>query len=215
MQRSFGTGAATNSVIDIKYTDCMMVIGANPTAAHPVTGAKMKQAAMKGTKLIVIDPREIELAKYADHFLQLRPGTNVALLNMMLYYIIEEDLADNAFIETRTEGYDDFVANIKKLDINAMESITGVAREEVRAAAITYASAPNAMSFHGLGVTEHSQGTFTVQQIADPRNDHWKHWPKRSWCEPHFVDRITCKVPLIWAHNRIKALVIWILPTQQ
>ena len=167
MQRSFGTGAATNSVIDIKYTDCMMVIGANPTAAHPVTGAKMKQAAMKGTKLIVIDPREIELAKYADHFLQLRPGTNVALLNMMLYYIIEEDLADNAFVETRTEGYDDFVANIKKLDINAMESITGVAREEVRAAAITYASAPNAMSFHGLGVTEHSQGTFTVQQIAD------------------------------------------------
>lgn len=167
MQRSFGTGAATNSVIDIKYTDCMMVIGANPTAAHPVTGAKMKQAAMKGTKLIVIDPREIELAKYADHFLQLRPGTNVALLNMMLYYIVEEGLADSTFIVNRTEGYDDFVANIKKLDINAMEAITGVDREEVRAAAITYASAPNAMSFHGLGVTEHSQGTFTVQQIAD------------------------------------------------
>lgn len=167
MQRSFGTGAATNSVIDIKYTDCMMVIGANPTAAHPVTGAKIKQAAMKGTKLIVIDPREIELAKYADHFLQLRPGTNVALLNMMLYYIVEEGVADDTFIANRTEGYDDFVANIKKLDINAMEAITGVDREEVRAAAITYASAPNAMSFHGLGVTEHSQGTFTVQQIAD------------------------------------------------
>ncbi|OEK00674.1 formate dehydrogenase subunit alpha [Roseivirga sp. 4D4] len=167
MQRSFGTGAATNSVIDIQYTDCMMVIGANPTAAHPVTGAKIKQAAMKGTKLIVIDPREIELAKYADHFLQLRPGTNVALLNMMLYYIIEEGLADKTFIDTRTEGFDDFVENIKKLDINAMEAITGVDREDVRAAAITYASVPNAMSFHGLGVTEHSQGTFTVQQIAD------------------------------------------------
>ncbi|GAB5522422.1 MAG: formate dehydrogenase subunit alpha [Roseivirga sp.] len=167
MQRSFGTGAATNSVIDIKYTDCMMVIGANPTAAHPVTGAKIKQAAMKGTKLIVIDPREIELAKYADHFLQLRPGTNVALLNMMLYYIVEEGLADDAFIKDRTEGFDDFLANIRKLDVTAMEAITGVDREEVRAAAITYASAPNAMSFHGLGVTEHSQGTFTVQQIAD------------------------------------------------
>lgn len=167
MQRSFGTGAATNSVVDIKYTDCMMVIGANPTAAHPVTGAKIKQAAMKGTKLIVIDPREIELAKYADHFLQLRPGTNVALLNMMLYYIVDEGLADNSFIAGRTEGYDDFVKHIKELDITAMEAITGVDREEVRAAAITYASAPNAMSFHGLGVTEHSQGTFTVQQIAD------------------------------------------------
>ena len=167
MQRAFGTGAATNSVIDIKYTDCMMVIGANPTVAHPVTGAKMKQAAMKGTTLIVIDPREIELAKYAQHFLQLRPGTNVALLNMMLYYIIDEGLEDKNFIEGRTEGYDDFMNNIRKLDMDAMESITGVDREKVRAAAISYASAPNAMSFHGLGVTEHSQGTFTVQQIAD------------------------------------------------
>ncbi len=167
MQRSFGTGAATNSVIDIKYTDCMMVIGANPTVAHPVTGAKIKQAAMKGITLIVIDPREIELAKYTEHFLQLRPGTNVALLNMMLYYIVAEGLEDKKFIEGRTEGYDDFMKNISQLDIEAMESITGVDREMVRAAAIAYASAPNAMSFHGLGVTEHSQGTFTVQQIAD------------------------------------------------
>lgn len=167
MQRSFGTGAATNSVIDIQYTDCMMVIGANPTAAHPVTGAKIKQAAMKGTKLIVIDPREIELARYADHFLQLRPGTNVALLNMMLYYIVEDNLFDKAFIDDRTEGFADFVENIKKLDLNAMEAITGVDRNDVRAAAKTYATAANAMSFHGLGVTEHSQGTFTVQQIAD------------------------------------------------
>lgn len=167
MQRSFGTGAATNSVIDIKYTDCMMVIGANPTVAHPVTGAKMKQVAMKGTTLIVIDPREIELAKYADHFLQLRPGTNVALLNMMLYYIAKEGLEDKKFIDSRTQGYDDFIKNIEQLDIDAMEAITGVDRNRVRAAAIAYAKAPNAMSFHGLGVTEHSQGTFTVQQIAD------------------------------------------------
>ena len=167
MQRSFGTGAATNSVIDIQHTDCMMVIGANPTVAHPVTGVKMKQAAMKGTTLIVIDPREIELAKYAQHFLQLRPGTNVALLNMMLYYIVSDGLADEKFIKERTEGYDDFVAHIKALDIDAMEAITGVEREKVRAAAKAYATAPNAMSFHGLGVTEHSQGTFTVQQIAD------------------------------------------------
>ncbi|MEP5612028.1 MAG: formate dehydrogenase subunit alpha, partial [Cyclobacteriaceae bacterium] len=167
MQRSFGTGAATNSVVDIQYTDCMMVIGANPTAAHPVTGARMKQAAMKGTKLIVIDPREIELAKYADFHLQLRPGTNVALLNMMLYYIIMDDLADKEFITNRTEGYDDFVSKIKELDVAKMEQVTGVDRELVREAAKCYATAPNAMSFHGLGVTEHSQGTFTVMQIAD------------------------------------------------
>jgi formate dehydrogenase major subunit len=167
MQRSFGTGAATNSIIDLQYTNCMLVIGANPTAAHPVTGAKLKQAAMKGTTLIVVDPRETPLAKYADFHLQLRPGTNVALLNMLLYYIIDEGLEDREFIANRTEGYEEFIEQIKALDIDKMEEVTGVHRELARKAAIAYASAANAMSFHGLGVTEHSQGTFTVMQIAD------------------------------------------------
>lgn len=167
MQRTFGTGAATNSIEDIKHTDCIMVIGANPTDAHPVTGAKLKQAAMKGVKTIVIDPRRTEMAKYAHVHLALRPGTNVALLNMMMYYIISEGLEDRDFIERRTESFDEFKENILKLDLDEMEKVTGVEREQVREAAIIYASAPNAMSFHGLGVTEHSQGTFTVMQIAD------------------------------------------------
>lgn len=167
MQRTFGTGAATNSVIDMQYTDCMMVIGANPTDAHPVTGAKMKQQAMKGKTLIVIDPRKTELAKYANYHLQLRPGTNVALLNMMLYSIIKENVADKDFINARTEGYDEFKQNILQLNIDELEKITGVDRNLVRDAAMAYASAPNAMSFHGLGVTEHSQGTYTVMLIAD------------------------------------------------
>lgn len=167
MQRAFGTGAATNSIIDLKYTNCMLVIGANPTSAHPVTGAKLKQAAMKGTILIVVDPRETTLARYADYHLQLRPGTNVALLNMMLYYIIEEGLEAKEFINERTEGYEDFKNQLLKLDVDEMERVTGVKKELVREAAIAYAKAGNAMSFHGLGVTEHSQGTFTVQLIAD------------------------------------------------
>jgi formate dehydrogenase major subunit len=86
---------------------------------------------------------------------------------MMMYYIIEEGLADKGFVDNRTEGFADFVKDIQGLDIDKMEAVSGVAREEVRAAAIVYASAPNAMSFHGLGVTEHSQGTFTVMQIAN------------------------------------------------
>ena len=166
MQRTFGTGAATNSVEDIKYTDLIMVIGANPTDAHPVTGAKLKQFAMKGTS-IVIDPRRTELARYATYHLQLRPGTNVAMLNMLLYYIIKEGLDDKAFIEGRTEGYEDFKNHILSFDVNDLEKITGVNKELARKAAIAYASAPNAMSFHGLGVTEHSQGTYTVMLIAD------------------------------------------------
>ena len=166
MQRTFGTGAATNSVIDLKYTDLIMVIGANPTDAHPVTGAKLKQFAMKGTS-IVIDPRRTELARYATYHLQLRPGTNVAMLNMMLYFIIKEGLDDTSFIENRTEGYEDFKNHILSFDVNDLEKITGVNKELARKAAMAYASAPNAMSFHGLGVTEHSQGTYTVMLIAD------------------------------------------------
>lgn len=166
MQRTFGTGAATNSIIDLKYTDLIMVIGANPTDGHPVTGAKLKQFAMKKTA-IVIDPRRTEMAKYARYHLQLRPGTNVALLNMMLYYIISEGLEDKQFIESRTEGYAEFKQHILGLDMDEQARITGVDKNLVREAAIAYASAPNAMSFHGLGVTEHSLGTYTVMQIAD------------------------------------------------
>ena len=167
MQRTFGTGAATNSIIDLKYTDCMMVIGANPSAAHPVTGAKIKQQAMKGKTLIVLDPRKTELARYAQFHLQLRPGTNVAVLNMMLYYIMSEGLEDQEFIASRTEGYTEFKAQVMGLDIDELERVSGVDRLLVRAAAIAYASAGSAMSFHGLGVTEHSYGTYSVMLIAD------------------------------------------------
>lgn len=168
MQKTFGTGAATNSIDDIKDTNCILVIGANPTDAHPVTGAKLKQFAMKtGNVSIVIDPRRTELAKYATYHIPLRPGTNVAILNMMMYYIIEEGLVDTSFIASRTEGYDDFIKEIKAIDLDHIEQVSGVDRKLVKEAAIAYAKAPNAMSFHGLGVTEHSQGTFTVMQIAD------------------------------------------------
>jgi len=168
MQRTFGTGAATNSVDDLNDTNCIMVIGANPTAAHPVTGAKLKQFAMKTSNVsIVIDPRRTEMAKYATYHLALRPGTNVAVLNMMMHFIISEGLADQKFISDRTEGFEDFKAQIMNIDIDKLEEVSGVDRNLVKQAAIAYASAPNAMSFHGLGVTEHSQGTFTVMQIAD------------------------------------------------
>lgn len=168
MQRTFGTGAATNSIDDLKDTNCILVIGANPTDAHPVTGAKLKQFAMKtGNVSIVLDPRRTEIARYATHHIALRPGTNVAVLNMMMYYIIKEGLADESFIGDRTEGFEDYKKELFNIDLDKLEKVSGVDREEIRQAAIAYASAPNAMSFHGLGVTEHSQGTFTVMQIAD------------------------------------------------
>ncbi|NUM31864.1 MAG: formate dehydrogenase subunit alpha [Bacteroidetes bacterium] len=166
MQRTFGTGAATNSIDEINNTDLILVTGANPTNAHPVTGAKLKQFAMK-KPMIVIDPRKTELARYAKYHLQLKPGTNVAVLNMMLYYIVEEGLEDIEFIKNRTEGYDEFKNHILNQNINELEKISGVNKELVKQAAIAYAKAEKAMSFHGLGVTEHLQGTYSVMLLSD------------------------------------------------
>ena len=167
MQQTFGTGAATNSVADLEDTSCILVVGANPVEAHPVTGAKIKQRMMKGVPSIVIDPRSTTLAKYATYHLQLRPGTNVALMNMMMYFIITEGWADMDFLQRRCEGYEMFVEQLKQLDVDEMERVTGVPQALVREAAKCYATADAAMSFHGLGVTEHYQGSYGVMQIAD------------------------------------------------
>jgi len=167
MQQTFGTGAATNSTEDVYHADLFMVIGANPTNAHPVTGAKIKQQTMKGKKLIVIDPVTTELANLADYHIKLRPGTNVAVLNMMLYFIVKSKMYDKKFVETRTEGFDIFVREIEKQNIDELANIAGVDKQQVKDAAIAYATARNAMEFHGLGVTEHTQGSKTVMLIAD------------------------------------------------
>ncbi len=167
MQQTFGTGAATNSTEDIYHADLFLVIGANPTNAHPVTGAKIKQQVMKGKKLIVLDPVTTELARMADYHIRLRPGTNVAVLNMMLYFIIESKLQKEDFILSRTEGFENFLKGIKKLNIDQLAKVAGVDKQQVKEAAIAYATAGNSMEFHGLGVTEHEQGSKTVMLIAD------------------------------------------------
>lgn len=167
MQQSFGTGAATNSIDDLQQTEFILLIGANPTAAHPVTGAKIKQKVMKGTPLIVLDPVKTELARFANWHIQLRPGTNVAVLNMMAYFIIDAGLVDNNFVNTRTEEYQRYYQEIMLLNIDELADIAGVNKNQVKQAAIAYAKANKAMSFHGLGVTEHSQGSRAIMCIAD------------------------------------------------
>ncbi len=167
MQQTFGTGAATNSTEDIYHADLFIVIGANPTNAHPVTGAKIKQQVMKGKKLIVLDPVTTELARLADYHIKLKPGSNVAVLNMMLYFIVKGNLLNKDFVEKRTEGFDEFLKHINSLDIDHLASVAGVEKQLVKEAAIAYATANNSMEFHGLGVTEHEQGSKTVMLIAD------------------------------------------------
>lgn len=167
MQMAYGAGAATNSVEDLYHTNCILLIGADPTDAHPVTGTRIRAVAMSGVPLIVIDPLKIELARYAKYHLQLRPGTNVALLNMFAFYILEAGLTDDDFIGKRTEEFEGFAAYLRKQDIAALEKLTGVDRNLVKAAAIEYASAANAMEFHGLGVTEHWQGTKAITLLSN------------------------------------------------
>ncbi len=167
MQKAFGTGAATNSIADLKFTNCILITGANPTEGHPVTGSRIKQRVLKGVPLIVIDPREIELVPYAKHHLQLRPGTNVALLDMFAFYLLEENLIDRDFITKRCENWEEFEKGLRSLNLDELEAIHGVPREQVRAAAIEYGKADSAMAFHGLGVTEHSHGSKTVMTLAD------------------------------------------------
>lgn len=166
MQQVYGTGAATNSIDEIRLADCLLVFGANPTEAHPVTGARLKQAAINGAQLIVVDPRRSELTKYAACHLQPRPGSNVALLNMLCRYLIELGYADQAFIDERTEGYQDFCTQVMAQDIAELERITGVDRDQVKQAARIYGGAERAMAFHGLGITEHYQGSRAIMMLA-------------------------------------------------
>ena len=166
MRQSFGTGAATNSIDELAVTDCMLIVGANSTESHPVTGAKMRQRAMKGIPLVIIDPRRIGLTRYATVHLQLRPGSNVALLDMLIYYIIKEALVDEDFVKQRTEGFEEFSRSVLNIDLDKLEHITGVSREQVREAAQIYGQAKSAMSFHGLGLTEHYQGSRAVMLLS-------------------------------------------------
>ncbi len=167
MQKAFGTGAATNSIEDLKLTDAILLFGANPTEAHPVTGAKIKQAFMKGVTSIVVDPVKTTLAKLAQYHLQLRPGTNVAILNMIAHYIIKEGCVDEEFIKYRTEAYEELKNHVLDLNMDELEELTGVSKALVRDAALAYANADSAMEFHGLGVTEHYQGSKTVMLLSN------------------------------------------------
>jgi formate dehydrogenase major subunit len=164
---TFGTGAATNSFDDIEAAQTLLVWGANATENHPVVGARIKQAARRGAQLIVVDPRRVELADEADLHLQVRPGTNLLLLHAMACAILEEGLADEAFLAERVDGLDEFRSFVQRYSPELVAADVGVDAAAIRAAARLYATAPAAMSVHGLGLTEHHQGTAGVRALAN------------------------------------------------
>ncbi len=157
----------TNSIQEIEDTDAMFVIGSNTTENHPVIGTFMKRAIKKGAKLIVADPRRIELAEYADVFLQLKPGTNIALLNGMMNVIIERKLYDEEYIEDRCENFEDLVEVMKDYTPERVAEICGVKAEDIIKAAIIYAEAHKAGIYYTMGVTQHTTGTAAVMSISN------------------------------------------------
>jgi formate dehydrogenase major subunit len=175
LKTTFGTSAGTQDFDSVDYTDVIMVIGANPTDAHPVFASHMKRRLREGARLIVVDPRRIDLVKSAhvkaDYHLPLKPGTNVAVVNAIAHVIVTEGLVDEAFVQERcdTEAFDlwrKFVAE-KRNSPEASETYTGVPAADLRAAARLYATGGNAAIYYGLGVTEHSQGSTMVMGMAN------------------------------------------------
>jgi len=167
MKLMIGTGAATNSYNDIEKAQTILVCGANATENHPIIGARIKQAALRGAALIVIDPRTIELAGYSAIHLQPRPGTNIPLLNAMAYTIVEKRLYDEQFATERVGEWDEFCNFIQGFPPEQVEGICDVKADLIRQAARLYATGKPSMCFHGLGVTEHTQGTEGVMCLVN------------------------------------------------
>ncbi len=154
-----GSAAVSNPVMDVAKAEVVIVIGANPVVNHPVAATWIKNAGRNGTRLVLIDPRRSELARHASHMLQFRPDTDVALLNSLMHVIVEEGLANAAFIADRTSGYEALAANVRGFSPEAMAAVTGVDAATVREVARLYATSRASMILWGMGISQHVHGT--------------------------------------------------------
>ncbi len=159
---TLGSGAMTNSIAEVVDADVILVSGSNTTETHPVIGSQIRRALAKGAKLIVAEPREIALAQEAEVFLQIMPGTNVALFNGLMNVVITEGLQDKEYVENRTEGFQELWEIVKEYTPERAGEICGVNPDDLRKAARLYAKAGKASLFYSMGVTQHSTGTSGV-----------------------------------------------------
>jgi len=167
LRRSLGLSGATGSFADIDAADAAIIIGANPTEGHPVVGARIKQATMRGLRLVTIDPRRIELADYGVLHLSPRPGTNAAVMLGLCHVVRRDGLVDRAFIDARTESYEALEELLESYSPEATSAITGVPAADLEEAAHIYAQATESSILWGLGVTEHLYGSEVVQLICN------------------------------------------------
>ncbi len=173
LKQTFGTSAGTQDFRSVDDADVILVIGANPTDAHPVFASRMKKRLRAGAKLIVIDPRRIDLVRTphveAVHHLSLAPGTNVAMVNALAHVVVTEHLFDADFVAERCEGFEEWAEFVGRIENSpeALAETIGVPAEDIRAVARLYAAGPNSAVYYGLGVTEHSQGSTMVMGMAN------------------------------------------------
>lgn len=164
---SFGSGAMTNSIPEVEWADCFFVIGSNTIEQHPLIGSRILKAKENGAKLIVVDPRRTPLVDFADVYLQLKPGSDIALLNGMMHFIISLGLADTDFISSRTEGFEDLKAKVMEYPPERVCQITGIEPADLEAAARIYGEAERGMLIYCMGITQHTCGTDNVRSCAN------------------------------------------------
>ena len=182
MLNSLGSGATSNSYTDYENAACLLVIGCDPTSNHPVAASRMRRAIVeRGAKLIVVNPRRIDMCDYADVWLRPYPGTDVALLNGMGKVILDEGLLDREFVENRTEGFEEWAAVVESYTPERVEQITGVSADDMREAARIYArppvppfgtdpaasAVPGSCLIWGMGITQHTNGTANAHALLD------------------------------------------------
>jgi formate dehydrogenase major subunit/formate dehydrogenase alpha subunit len=163
----FGSGAMTNSMTEIINNDVIFVIGSNTTETHPIIGLKMKKAVQRGAKLIVADPRRIDLVRFANLWLQQKPGSDVALLNSMMHVILREGLEDREFINAWTEDFEAFRGSLAEFTPETGEKISGVPKDKIIKAALLYGNADHAGIYYTMGMTQHTHGTDNVFSVAN------------------------------------------------
>jgi len=159
LMEGINSGAVSNQVSDVARAEVLFLIGANPTVNHPVAATWIKNAVRNGTRLIVADPRRTELARHATHVLQFKADTDVALLNAMMHAIVDEGLADEAFIRERTSGYEALKENVAKYSPEAMAPLCGIPAQTIREVARLYATSKGSMILWGMGISQHVHGT--------------------------------------------------------
>ncbi|HED66309.1 MAG TPA: formate dehydrogenase subunit alpha [Planctomycetes bacterium] len=164
---TFGAGAMTNSIREIRDADFLFVIGSNTSEAHPIIAMEMKRAVHRGATLVVADPRAIWMTTIAERHLQLAPGTDVWLLNAMAHVICEEGLLDEDFIAANTEGFESVRETVARYSPEEAEKVCGIPAEDIRWVARRYATTKRAGIFYTLGITEHSHGTDNVYALAN------------------------------------------------